>query len=166
MATINGKPVVNKNNPATKLSDDELLYRAVEQLCVIADMAKALSEIYVKKPGAVSELSDDEVKKLGELIGNIHQGTRGLDTNSILSRMVVNIAAVTKSKNLLGATLTVSKVDRMINLKTHYANGPDDYYILRIAREVAQQLRDGLTQGINMIEPEPQFVMPDKKLIT
>lgn len=163
MGKINGKPIVAQKNPAKDLSDDELLYRAVEQLCVLAGQAKALSEIYMRK--AEGELDADEVKELGGLIGSLYNGSRGLDTLAILARMSVNMAAISKSKNLLGATLTVSKVSRQVNMKTHYAAGPDDYYTLQISRETAQQLRDGLTQAINIIEPEPQLIMPDKKLI-
>lgn len=174
MKKLNGKPS-DAANPAKKLSNDDLLYRTVEQLAQIADSAKLLSEFYIRNSqehgkaendNQPKPFTDEEAFKIGQLIEGIHKGTRGMNTLAILSRLVVTLTAVAQSKTLLAATLTVSKKDKVVHLKGHYGNGAEDFHDLQMNVGTAQQLCDGLAQAVEIIEgKKSKIILPDSGLI-
>lgn len=146
------------NDNPRKISDDELLYRSIEQVCAIAHVAKLLSEIHSVP------LTEASAKTSAESIAELHRITRQMDTGAILSRLSVNIAAAAQAKHMLGATLTVSRATMQLTLKMHYGPGPNDWHDMLLAPNVAEQLRDGITQGLVLLPPK--IVMPGSKLIT
>lgn len=143
------------DNPKT-LSGDELLYRAVEQVCMVANMAKTLSEIH-QVP-----MSENGKKLSADALAELHRCTRALDTNAILSRFSVNIAAAAQSKHIIGATLTISKASKQMILKGHYGPGPNDYHDLLMSHEVCEQLRDALTKGLSHLPKLPTVAAATK----
>lgn len=153
---MNQKPA--NDNPRA-LTDDELLYRAVEQLAQVANVAKILSEMHQ------FPISEASAKTSADAIQMLYDLTRKMDTISILSRLSVNIAAAMQSKHMLGATLAVSKANKQITMRMHYGPGSNDYCNMLLTAEVAKQLSEGLAQGIDMIEPKQKLILPDHKLI-
>lgn len=148
------------NDNPRKLSDDELLYRAVEQICVVANIAKTLSEVHQ------FPLTERSAKISADAIEELHKMTRQMDTLAILSRLSVNIAAAMQSKHMVGASLSASKANRQISMKMHYGVGANDYCNMLLSTEVAAQLSEGLAQAINIINPPQKIIMPDHKIIT
>lgn len=151
-------PKPANDNPAD-ISPDELLYRCVEQLCVVANMAKTLSEMHQ------FPLSEEGSKTVAMAFEEIHKLTRGMDTKPVLSRLSVNIAAAAQQKHMLGATLSVAKSTGQITMKMHYGPGSNDFSDMLLPPEVAQQLSEGLMQAISMVKPKQQLILPDNKLI-
>lgn len=147
------------NDNPRALTDDELLYRAVEQLAHIANLAKTLSEMHQ------FPLTEASAKTSAEALKTLHEMTRGLSILPIMSRLSVNIAAAMQSKHMLGATLAVSKATKQITMRMHYGPGQNDYCNMLLTPEVARQLSEGLAQGIDMLEPKPKIILPDHKLI-
>lgn len=146
-------------NDNKHLSDDDLLYRCVEQLCTIANVAKVFSEMQ-QVP-----LTPEGQKKSAEAIADLHEMTRGLNTNPILSRLLVNIAAGSNQKHMIAATLSVSKKDKRITMRMHYGPGNNDYSDMLVSPEVAAQLSEGLMRGLDMITPKQSIILPESKLI-
>lgn len=159
---INGKPVVasHKKQPPP-LGSDELLYRTVDQLATIANQAQKLVDFYVANANGGASFTDEQAKEIGELIQSIHANTRGMDTLSILSRLIVTIAAAAKQRHMFGATLTAKRATKTLHLKCHYGPAEDDWNDIELSLEVAKQLRDGLDEGINMMPPEEKALMPE-----
>lgn len=147
------------NDNPRALSDDELLYRAVEQLTKVANVAKTLSEMHQ------FPLSEAGEKTSADAIKTLHDMTRGMNTLPILSRLSVNIAAAMQSKHMLGATLSVSKSTKQITMRMHYGPGQNDFCNMLLTPVVARQLSEGLAQGIDMIEPRQKIILPDHTLI-
>jgi len=143
---MNQKPA---NDNPRKLSDDELLYRGIEQVCMIAHMAKVLSEMHQ------FALTPTGEKTSTEALAELFRCTRAMDTQAILSRVSINIAAAASAKHMVGASLSVSKAAKQITLRGHYGNGQSDWHDLLLSPEVAEQLRDALTQGLAMLPPNP-----------
>lgn len=147
------------NDNKGDMSIDELLYRCVEQLCIIANVAKTLSEMHQ------FPLSEAGAKTSAEAIETLHTMTRGLNTPPMLSRLTVNIAAAASSKHMIGASLVVSKTIKQITMKMHYGPGAQDYSDMLLSPEVAKQLSEGLMQGLGIIEPKQSLILPNGKLI-
>lgn len=147
------------NDNPRALTDDELLYRAVEQLAQVAHVAKTLSEMHQ------FPITEASAKTSADAIKMLHDMTRGLHTMPILSRLSVNIAAAMQSKHMLGATLVLSRATKQITLRMHYGPGQNDYCNMLLTLDVARQLTDGLAQGIDALDPKPKIILPDHKLI-
>lgn len=147
------------NDNPRALTDDELLYRAVEQLAQVAHVAKTLSEMHQ------FPMTEASTKTSADAIKMLHDMTRGLNTMPIMSRLSVNIAAAMQSKQMLGATLAVSKATKQITMRMHYGPGQNDYCNMLLTADVAKQLSEGLAKGIDMIEPKQKLILPDHQLI-
>lgn len=147
------------NDNPKQITDDELLYKAVEQLAAIANVAKTLSEMHQFPLSKAGEKTNEDALKL------LFEMTRSLDTLPILSRLSVNIAAAMQSKHMLGSTLAVSKATKQISMRMHYGPGANDWCDFLLSKDVARQLSEGLMRGIGALDPKPTIILPNGNLI-